>query len=213
MQARSALDLARRIGYPAGEARALMKLSEIAMYTGQGEDAVAWAVQARQVPGDRIPAWYARRIDSNLAWALVCSGEVDGVPELCDQLLAEARTVGDLSEQADTLFLMAVAALRGGRLAAARALPPPRGPDPPGPAGGHHLTPDSSSEPRARRTLQPSSAAREHATSISDVLPMPARPSSSSIRPRPSSSSSTAATSRSRSRRLPTRPACRAVAR
>ena len=90
-------------------------------FTGQGEAAVAWAVQARQVPGDRIPAWYARRIDSNLAWALVCSGEVDGVPELCDQLLAEARTVGDLSEQADTLFLMAVAALRGGRLAAARA--------------------------------------------------------------------------------------------
>ena len=32
-EARSALDLARRIGYPAGEARALMKLSEIAMYT------------------------------------------------------------------------------------------------------------------------------------------------------------------------------------
>ena len=120
-EARSALDLARRIGYPAGEARALMKLSEIAMYSGQGEDAVAWAVQARQISGDRIPAWYARRIDSNLAWALVCSGEVDGVPELCDQLLAEARTVGDLSEQADTLFLMAVAALRGGRHAAAPA--------------------------------------------------------------------------------------------
>jgi len=120
-EARTALDLARRIGYAAGEARALEKLSEIAMYTGQGEDAVAWAVQARQIPGDRIPAWFARRIDSTLAWALVCNGELDGVPELCDQLLAEARTVGDLSEQADTLFLMGVAALRGGRLAAARA--------------------------------------------------------------------------------------------
>jgi predicted ATPase/DNA-binding CsgD family transcriptional regulator len=120
-EARTALDLARRIGYPAGEARALEKLSEIAMYTGQGNDAVAWAVQARQVPGDRIPAWFARRIDSTLAWALVCNGELDGVPELCDQLLAEARTVGDLSEQADTLFLMGAAALRSGRLTAARA--------------------------------------------------------------------------------------------
>ena len=72
--------------------------------------------------------------------------------------------------------------------------------------------PASSSEPRARRTSKPSPAAREHASSTSDVLPMPARPSSSTIRPRPSSSSWIAASSRSRSRRLPTRPACRAAA-
>ena len=120
-EARTALGLARRIGYAAGEARALVKLSEIAMYTGHGEDAVAWAVQARQISGDRIPSWYARRIDSTLAWALVCNEELDGVPELCDQLLAAARTAGDLVEQADTLFLMAVAARKGGQLAAARA--------------------------------------------------------------------------------------------
>jgi non-specific serine/threonine protein kinase len=119
-EACAALDLARRIGYATGEARALMKLSEIAMYAGQGEDAMAWAVQARQIPGGRIPAWYARRIDSTLVWVLVCHGEQDGVPELCDQLLAAARTLGDLSEQADTLFLMAVDALRVGRLATAR---------------------------------------------------------------------------------------------
>ena len=120
-EARTALGLARRISYATGEARALVKLSEIAMYTGHGEDAVAWAVQARQITGDRIPSWYARRIDSTLAWALVCHGELDGVPELCDQLLAAARTAGDLVEQADTLFLMAVAARKGGQLAAARA--------------------------------------------------------------------------------------------
>ena len=120
-EARTALGLARRISYATGEARALVKLSEIAMYTGHGEDAVAWAVQARQITGDRIPSWYARRIDSTLAWALVCHGELDGVPELCDQLLAAARTAGDLIEQADTLFLMAVAARKGGQLAAARA--------------------------------------------------------------------------------------------
>jgi DNA-binding CsgD family transcriptional regulator len=98
-----------------------VKLSEIAMYTGQGKDAEAWAVQARQISGDRIPSWFARRIDSTLAWALVCNGELGGVPELCDQLLAAARTAGDLVEQADTLFLMAVAARKGGQLAAARA--------------------------------------------------------------------------------------------
>ena len=98
-----------------------MNLSDIATYADQGEDAVAWARQAQQVPDDRIPAWFARRIDSSLAWALVFNGELDGVAELCDQFLAAARTAGDLSEQADTLFLMAVAALKGGQLAAARA--------------------------------------------------------------------------------------------
>jgi DNA-binding CsgD family transcriptional regulator len=91
------------------------------MYNGQGDDAVAWIRQAAQVPGDRIPAWYARRIDSALAWALVSNGKLDGVPELCEQLLAAARMAGDLTEQADTLFLMAVAARMGGEFAAARA--------------------------------------------------------------------------------------------
>jgi len=120
-EARTALDLARRIGYAEGEARALVKLGEIAMYNGQGDDAVAWVRQAAQVPGDRIPAWFALRIDSALAWALVSNGKLDGVPELCEQLLAAARTAGDLTEEADTLFLMAVAARMGGQFAAARA--------------------------------------------------------------------------------------------
>ncbi|HMH37398.1 MAG TPA: LuxR C-terminal-related transcriptional regulator [Streptosporangiaceae bacterium] len=120
-EARTALDLARRLGYAEGETRALMELSDISTYAGQGDEAVAWAVQARQVPGDRIPAWFARRVDSTLVWALVYNGELDGVPELCEQRLAAARTAGDLSEQADLLCLMAVAARKGGQLTAARA--------------------------------------------------------------------------------------------
>ena len=120
-EARTALDLARRIGYAEGEARALMELSDISTYAGQGDTAVAWAVQARQVPRDRLPAWFARRVDSTLAWALVYNRELDGVPELCEQCLAAARTAGDLSEQADVLCLMAVAARKGGQLTAARA--------------------------------------------------------------------------------------------
>ena len=120
-EARTALDLAHRIGYPAGEARALMELSDISTYADRGDQAVAWAVQARQVPRDRLPAWFARRVDSTLAWALVYNRELDGVPELCEQCLAAARIAGDLSEQADVLCLMAVAARKGGQLTAARA--------------------------------------------------------------------------------------------
>jgi DNA-binding CsgD family transcriptional regulator len=120
-EARTALDLAHRIGYAEGEARALMELSDISTYAGQGDTAVAWAVQARQVPRDRLPAWFARRVDSTLVWALVYNGELDRVPELCEQCLAAARTAGDLGEQADVLCLMVVAARKGGQLAAARA--------------------------------------------------------------------------------------------
>jgi DNA-binding CsgD family transcriptional regulator len=104
-----------------GQARALVSLSDIATYADQGEEAVAWARQAQQVPDDRIPAWFARRVGSSLAWALVFNDQLDGVAELCDQCLAAARTAGDLSEEADTLFLAAVAAFKGGQFAAARA--------------------------------------------------------------------------------------------
>ncbi|HYY19459.1 MAG TPA: NB-ARC domain-containing protein, partial [Streptosporangiaceae bacterium] len=120
-EARTALDLAHRIGYAEGEARALMELSDISTYAGQGDTAVAWAERARQVPRDRLPAWFARRVDSTLAWALVYNRELDGVPELCEQCLAAARTAGDLGEQADVLCLMVVAARKGGQLTAARA--------------------------------------------------------------------------------------------
>jgi DNA-binding CsgD family transcriptional regulator len=119
-EARTALDLAHRIDYAAGEARALVNLSDIATYADQGEEAVAWARRTRQIPDDRIPAWYARRVGSCLAWALVFNDQLDGVAELCDQCLAAASTAGDLSEQADVLFLMAVAALKGGQVAVAR---------------------------------------------------------------------------------------------
>src|SRR5262249_22556902 len=119
-EARTALDLARGIGYAAGEARALVKLSDISTYAGHGDEAVAWARQAAQIPGDRIPAWFARRIDSTLAGALVGNGQLDGGPELGEQRLAAARAAGDLSEQADMLYLMSLAAGLAGQLAAAR---------------------------------------------------------------------------------------------
>jgi len=120
-EARTALDLAHRIDYAAGEARALVNLSDIATYADQGEEAVAWARRTRQIPDDRLPAWYSRRVGSSLAWALVFNDKLDGVAELCDQCLAAASAAGDLSEEADILFLMAVAAFKGGQLAGARA--------------------------------------------------------------------------------------------
>jgi predicted ATPase/DNA-binding CsgD family transcriptional regulator len=114
--AHGALELARRIGYAAGEGRALRELSFVSIYADQGDEAMEWASQAQQVVTDGVPAWIARKIEHTLPYALVASGHLDGVLDLCKQLLADARAVGDLSDQADALYTMAEVALRKGRL-------------------------------------------------------------------------------------------------
>jgi DNA-binding CsgD family transcriptional regulator/tetratricopeptide (TPR) repeat protein len=116
-----AVELARRIGYAAGEARGLEELSSISTYAGQGEEAVEWARQALRIASDRIPGWFARRVKNVLPYALVFSGHLDGVLDLCEQVQAEARAAGDLSGQADTLYIMAEVSLRNGQLDVARA--------------------------------------------------------------------------------------------
>ncbi len=119
--ARAALELARRTGYAAGEATALAELSWIAMYADQSDEAADWARQARLIDLDRLPGRSARRAWSTLPWAVVASGRLQGTQDPCEEVLAQARAAGDLSLQADMLFLMAVLARRTGRLADAGA--------------------------------------------------------------------------------------------
>lgn len=58
--ARRTLGLARGRGYPAGEALALANLSLIGSYTGDRDNALAWARQAQRIDPARIPGWIAR---------------------------------------------------------------------------------------------------------------------------------------------------------
>ncbi len=119
--ARAALKLAREIGYPAGEAVALAELSLISSYADDGDQAVEWARQAQRIDQDQIPGWSARKVKVTLPWALVYSGHLDDTLDLCAKVLAQARAAGDVSGQADALFLMAVLARQTGRLAEAEA--------------------------------------------------------------------------------------------
>jgi tetratricopeptide (TPR) repeat protein len=107
---RAALELAREIGYAAGEAMALAELSLICCYADDGDQAVEWARQAQRIDQDQMPGWRARRVKGTLPWALVYSGLLDGTLELCVQVLEHARATGDTPFQADAHYLMAVLA-------------------------------------------------------------------------------------------------------
>ena len=89
------------------------------------------------------------------------------------------------------------------------ALAPPRARQPPLEQLAHHAEREIRLELRAARpqNLVPQLRGPRHASSASDVLPIPPGPRPAAPRRRASSSSSTAASSRSRSRSLPTRPA------
>jgi predicted ATPase/DNA-binding CsgD family transcriptional regulator len=119
--ARTALKLAREIGYATGEAVALAELSFIYCYAGDGDQAVEWARQAQRISQDQMPGWSARKVNRVLPWALAVSGHLDGTLDQCAQVLAQVRAEGDVMGQADALFLMAMLARQTGQLAEAGA--------------------------------------------------------------------------------------------
>jgi predicted ATPase/DNA-binding CsgD family transcriptional regulator len=111
----TALELARQIGYSAGEAAALQELSVTSLYAGQDEDALAWVRQADRIDENRMSGWRARDVKNFVSFVLVNAGHADGAQNLCEQVLADARTTGDLGVQADALHLLAVLAFMSGR--------------------------------------------------------------------------------------------------
>jgi predicted ATPase/DNA-binding CsgD family transcriptional regulator len=119
--ARTALELARQIGYAAGQAAALEALSVVSCYADDVERALDWARQAQQVDRDLMPGWQARKVEHVLLFVMVMNGRLDGALELSVRSLAQARAAGDMSDEADTLFLMATLERQTGRLANARA--------------------------------------------------------------------------------------------
>jgi predicted ATPase/DNA-binding CsgD family transcriptional regulator len=112
--AETALELARKIGYAAGEAGALLELSLVSLYVGHGEDAVAWARQADRIDENRMSGWRVREVKFAVSFVLVNAGHVDRTQYL-ERVLAQARTAGDLRGQADALHLMAALAFMTGR--------------------------------------------------------------------------------------------------
>jgi len=115
--AAGALELARKIGYNAGEATALEELSLVSLYADEFEDAVARIRQADRIDENRMPGWRARSIKLSVPFVLVTTGHAGGMDFLCERVLGQARIAGDLRTQADALNLMARVAFTDGRLA------------------------------------------------------------------------------------------------
>ncbi len=117
---RRALAVARELGYPAGEALALERLSIAAYYSGDLDGSVRLARQAEQIQAD-IPGWIARNCSNFLAEALNVSGDPAEAERVCAAGLARSRDVGDLRNLAALLIRMAMLEMRSGRTAGATA--------------------------------------------------------------------------------------------
>ena len=120
--ARRALALARELGYPAGEAIALLYLGMLAHFAGDHEESLAWLQRAHQVHPAAMPGRTARECSIYLAKALrEVPGQAGSALQTCTQALAGARQAGALHQQTDCLQLMADLDLQTGRLPEARA--------------------------------------------------------------------------------------------
>ena len=114
---RRALDLAREVDYPAGEALALEQLAITALYTDDRDSALQLA---RQIPAD-IPGWLARLGSILLAEMLTEAGDLVAADRICAAGLARSRDAGDVQHLAELLIRMASLDLLAGRTESAAA--------------------------------------------------------------------------------------------
>lgn len=114
--ARSALVMARALGYPAGEARALSALGTAAGYTGDHQGALTWMRQAQRTNAANLPGRVARACNYQLAVAFFETGEYASAQQASARGLDLARQAGDLLYQADILSLIADLDCLAGRI-------------------------------------------------------------------------------------------------
>jgi tetratricopeptide (TPR) repeat protein len=101
------LAIARKLGYPAGEALALVDLSIAASYGGDLGPALQLSRQAEQIPAD-IPGWIARLCSFVSTDVLTKAGDLAAAERSCAAGLAQSREAGDLRNLARLLTRMAM---------------------------------------------------------------------------------------------------------
>ena len=92
--ARRALAMARELGYPFGQARAMDGLIIAAVYAGHLDEAAQLARQGAQIPD--IPGRAPRACGYLLAGVLAEAGDLAAAEQACAATLAQARDAGDL---------------------------------------------------------------------------------------------------------------------
>jgi hypothetical protein len=116
---RRALAMARELGYPLGQVRAMTGLIIGAVYDGHLDEAAELARQAGQIPD--IPGGTARVCGYLLAGVLAVAGYLAAAEQACTATLTRARDAGDLNILGDLLRIMAELDLRAGRTGDAAA--------------------------------------------------------------------------------------------
>ena len=119
--ARRALALARQIGYPAGQVRALYALGATALYAGEPEEALDWLRQALRIDPAGVSGWLVRACVDTVTTALIGTDQMEEAEQNCARSLALARQAGDGADQCGALVQMADLDLLAGRIPQARA--------------------------------------------------------------------------------------------
>ena len=119
-ESRRALAVARQIGYPAGEAQALMRLGYAALNSGDPDSAVQLARQAAQITTG-VSGVTARWCSYSLTSVLIGAGDLAAAEPVCAEALARAREAGDLLTKATLVQAMATLDLAAGRIQDAAA--------------------------------------------------------------------------------------------
>ena len=118
--ARSALALAREIGYPAGEVLALVNLGQAAMIVDDVGRAVRLAREAGQITAG-LPSRAERGRCETLTSVLTVVGDLATAEGICAAGLARCRTANSLENLAKLLNRMVILDLEAGRIQDAAA--------------------------------------------------------------------------------------------
>jgi predicted ATPase/DNA-binding CsgD family transcriptional regulator len=118
--ARSALAVARQIGYPAGQVRALADLSQAAMLVDDVGRAVRLAREAEQITVG-IPGQADQLCSVNLTSVLTAAGDLAAAEGTCAAGLARSRTANNVQHLARLLIRMVMLDLEAGRIEDAAA--------------------------------------------------------------------------------------------
>jgi len=119
--ARRALALARQMGYPAGQVRALYWLAATSHYAGEPEEALVWLRQALRIDPASVPGGLVRGCISGLTIALIATDQLEEAEQNCARSLALSRQAGGVFDQCADLILMAELDLLAERIPQAKA--------------------------------------------------------------------------------------------
>ena len=111
---RRAVALARELGYPLGECRAVIGLSAAAFEAGDLHGALELARQAEQITAD-IPGGLARNLSCGMTGLLADAGDLAAAQATGAAGLARSREAGDLVVVSTLLILMADVDMRSDR--------------------------------------------------------------------------------------------------